>query len=87
MPLQNSPDFKINLVVQVDWQNTFIYYFKCLKCHYTCADTLSTFSESLVHCHTRLPITVGFFYRMPLQNSSDTKSNMVVQANWQNLLF
>jgi len=84
MPLQKSPDFKINVVVQVDWQNTFICYFKCSKCHWTCTDTLSTFSERTVHCHTRLPITVGFLYRMPLQNSSDIKSNIVVQVDWQN---
>jgi len=59
MRLQNSPDMKSNIAVQGDGQNTFIYYFKCLKRHCTCADTLYTFSERHVHCHTRLPITVS----------------------------
>ena len=83
MPLQNSPDIKSKIVVQVDWQNTFIYYFKCSKCHCTRTDTLSTFSERLIHCHTRLPITVSFFNYMPLQNSPDIKSNIVVHVDWQ----
>ena len=58
LPLQNSPVIKSNVVVQVDCQNTFIYYFKRSKCHCTCTDT-STFSERLVHCHLGLPITVS----------------------------
>ena len=62
-----------------------MYYFKCSNCHCTCTDTLYTFSERLVHCHTRLPITVSFIlYRIPLQNSSDIKSNIVVHVARQN---
>jgi hypothetical protein len=84
MSLQNSPDIKSNIVVHVDWQNTFLYYIirsNIIVVHW---HIIYVFGKACILSHKAAYYRQCFLYLMSLQNGPDIKSNIVVQVDWQN---